>query len=200
MAQSRKAGKRGGSFRYTPYPTPHWFFFFFSHLLASSRQPERLEQANKRTNKQTNKGRIDEPFSTPLMYNSHNRPFHSFNSWLGFWDQLAKTREHSWKEHLETGEAAKFESDLFKTNEDIAPVSHRILQTFVQGGRGDRASHHTNVCKISRLCGATSSLAYDVWPLNEVCFLILGHSFQQCQTKLGGFIVFFILVKSKAFS
>ena len=70
------------------------------------------------------------------MYNSHNRPFHSFNSWLGFWDQLAKTREHSWKEHLETGEAAKFESDLFKTNEDIAPVSHRILQTFVQGGEG----------------------------------------------------------------
>ena len=50
------------------------------------------------------------------MYANHHRTFHSFNFWLGFWDQLAKNREHSWKEHLETGEAAKFESDLlFKT-------------------------------------------------------------------------------------
>ena len=72
------------------------------------------------------------------------------------------------KNTLKPGEAARFESDLFKTNEDIAPVSHRIVQAFVQevgggegeeGGKGDRAPHHTNVCKISRPCGATPSLA-----------------------------------------
>ena len=38
------------------------------------------------------------------------------------------------KNTLKPGEAARFESDLFKTNEDIAPVSHRILQG--GGGRG----------------------------------------------------------------
>ena len=44
------------------------------------------------------------------------------------------------KNTLKPGEAARFESDLFKTNEDIAPVSHRILQAFVQegGGRGKK--------------------------------------------------------------
>ena len=71
------------------------------------------------------------------------------------------------KNTLKPGEAARFESDLFKTNEDIAPVSHRILQAFVQegGGKGKKGGreivppHHTNVCKISRPCGATPSLA-----------------------------------------
>ena len=71
------------------------------------------------------------------------------------------------KNTLKPGEAARFESDLFKTNEDIAPVSHRILQggggegegEGEEGGKGDRAPHHTNVCKISRPCGATPSLA-----------------------------------------
>ena len=46
------------------------------------------------------------------------------------------------KNTLKPGEAARFESDLFKTNEDIAPVSHRIVQAFVQevggGGRGKK--------------------------------------------------------------
>ena len=41
------------------------------------------------------------------------------------------------KNTLKPREAARFESDLFKTNEDIAPVSHRILQAFVQGGGGE---------------------------------------------------------------
>ena len=70
------------------------------------------------------------------------------------------------KNTLKPGEAARFESDLFKTNEDIAPVSHRILQgggegegEGEEGGKGDRAPHYTNVCKISRPCGATPSLA-----------------------------------------
>ena len=36
-----------------------------------------------------------------------------------------------WKERLKKNKIAKFESDLLKTNEDIAPQSHEILQMFV---------------------------------------------------------------------
>lgn len=42
------------------------------------------------------------------------------------------------------------------------------------GGGGEvRTHHHTNVCKISRLFGATTLLALDVSPLNFVNLLIL---------------------------
>ena len=36
-----------------------------------------------------------------------------------------------------------------------------------------RVHHHTNVCKIERLCGAMPSLSLDVSPLNLVSHLIL---------------------------
>lgn len=45
-------------------------------------------------------------------------------------DKLTKIHRHRWKENLKISNLAKFES----------------------------APHHTNACKISRLCGATSSL------------------------------------------
>ena len=55
--------------------------------------------------------------------------------------------------------AANFDHDLLKTTEDIFPQSRRIVQTFVWWGVGKFVPpplpHHTNVCKISRLCGAT---------------------------------------------
>ena len=56
--------------------------------------------------------------------------------------------------------AANFDHDLLKTTEDIFPQSRRILQTFVWWGVGKFVPppplpHQTNVCKISRLCGAT---------------------------------------------
>ena len=44
-----------------------------------------------------------------------------FNVWLG----------HGWKERMKISEAAKFESDLSKTNDDIPPQRRGIkLQTF----------------------------------------------------------------------
>ena len=49
---------------------------------------------------------------------------------------LWKNRPHHWKERLKISKIAKFESDLFKTNEDIAPQSREILQTFVWLGGG----------------------------------------------------------------
>ena len=43
------------------------------------------------------------------------------------WIQLAKIRQHRQKEHLEISEDAKFERDLWKTNENIALQSRQIL-------------------------------------------------------------------------
>ena len=42
-------------------------------------------------------------------------------------DKLWKNRPHHWKERLKISKIAKFESDLFKTNEE----SREVLQTFV---------------------------------------------------------------------
>ena len=55
---------------------------------------------------------------------------------------------------------ANFDHDLLKTAEEIAPQSHRILQTFVWWRWTSLfppppLPHHTHVCKISRLCGET---------------------------------------------
>ena len=46
-------------------------------------------------------------------------------------DKFGKIRPHHWTEHLKITKTAKFESDLLKTNEDTAPQSREILQTFV---------------------------------------------------------------------
>ena len=35
------------------------------------------------------------------------------------WDQLAKIRQHGWKECLKISKVAKFENDVLKTNEAI---------------------------------------------------------------------------------
>ena len=44
-------------------------------------------------------------------------------------DQLAKIHQHRWKECLKINKAAKFESDMLKTNEELHPQSREILQT-----------------------------------------------------------------------
>ena len=62
-----------------------------------------------------------------------NRLFYGF---LTFdMDKLGIIRRHQWKERLKTSKAAKFESDLLKLNENIAPQSREILQTFTQKQR-----------------------------------------------------------------
>ena len=96
----------------------------------------------------------------------HNTTFHGFFSlkWLG---HLAKIRQHDWKEPRKISKVAKFENDLLKTKEDIAPQSREILQMFVWWGASS-CPLVTNVCKILRLCRAISSLSLDVSPLNLV--------------------------------
>ena len=49
-------------------------------------------------------------------------------------DQLGKIRQLYWKERLKICRTAKFQSDLLKTNEDVAPQSRQILQTFAWWG------------------------------------------------------------------
>ena len=46
-------------------------------------------------------------------------------------DKFGKIRRHHWKECRKISKFAKFESDLLKTNDDTAPQSREILQTFV---------------------------------------------------------------------
>ena len=47
------------------------------------------------------------------------------------WDQLGNIRQRGWIERLKISKVDKFESDLLKTNENIATQSRDILQTFV---------------------------------------------------------------------
>ena len=56
-----------------------------------------------------------------------HRPLYVFFFNFG---QVREIRRHHWKERLEISEIAKFESDLLKTNKDITPHIHDILQTF----------------------------------------------------------------------
>ena len=62
----------------------------------------------------------------------------------------------------------RFESGLFKTNEDITPQIRRISKTSVWW-----RTQTTSVLKTLRPCGAISLLALDVFPLNLARFLIL---------------------------
>ena len=55
------------------------------------------------------------------------------------WDQLAKIRQRGGKERLKISKVAKFESDLLKTNEDIASQNHVILRDVLYGGGQVRA-------------------------------------------------------------
>ena len=49
-------------------------------------------------------------------------------------DKVEKICRHHRKEYFKISKIAKFESDLLKTNEDVAPQSREILETFVRGG------------------------------------------------------------------
>jgi len=49
-------------------------------------------------------------------------------------DKLGKIRRQHLKESLKMSKIAKFESDLVKTGDDIAPQSGKILQMFVWWG------------------------------------------------------------------
>ena len=89
-------------------------------------------------------------------------------------NKFGKIHRHHWKERL------KVESDLLKANEDTAPQSSEILQTFVWweggGGRGHKlVSHHTNFCIFSQLYRAISfslkSYHSEIWKFRQTLFI-----------------------------
>ena len=65
-------------------------------------------------------------------------------------DKLGKIRRHHQKERLKMSKIAKFVCVLLKTNEDSAPQSREILQTFVGwGAQTCPPPYHTNVCNFT---------------------------------------------------
>ena len=69
-------------------------------------------------------------------------------------DKLGTNRRHHWKKLLKISKIAKFESDLLKINEDIAPQFAKFYRRLYGGGQ---------VCVLHpppyQLCGPISSLA-----------------------------------------
>ena len=67
------------------------------------------------------------------------------------WDQLGKIFQHSWKKYLKiSSKVINFESDLLKTNEDIAPQRREIYRHLhgVSGGGGGGVLGGRGVCQV----------------------------------------------------
>ena len=105
-------------------------------------------------------------------------------------DQSGKIRRLHWNERLKISEIAKSESDTSYASEDIA-LSKDCRRSFVWwGGEGEGGGvgwqvcspHHTNVCKISRLWEAISSLVFNNSLSNLAILLILRRSFHVVST------------------
>ena len=62
-----------------------------------------------------------------------NRPFDGFFQLLT-WTSWGKSIDTTEKSAFKISKIVKFESDLLKSNEDIASQSHKILQKFVWWG------------------------------------------------------------------
>ena len=77
-------------------------------------------------------------------------------------DQFGNTRRHHWKERLKISKIA-----------DVCMVGW--------GASLCPPPYHTNVCKISRLCGAESSLVFNKTHTNLAILLILRRSFWWCR-------------------
>ena len=89
----------------------------------------------------TLRGRLESRWISALS-SSYEVPFHGFSTFDC--NQLTKLRQDGFKERLTISEDVKFERDLLKTNEEIAPQSLRILQMFVSEGLV-QAPHHWTV-------------------------------------------------------
>ena len=90
------------------------------------------------------------------------------------WDQLADIRQNGQKERFKMSKDVKFERDLLKTN------SFNSFNSFRKSP--NLTDFFANVCKISCLCGAKSSLPFKPsLPLRSLGKLILNlmRSFQK---------------------
>ena len=100
------------------------------------------------------------------------RHFHGFSSFDG--EQLVKICQHHWK-------VAKFESDLLKTNKDLAPEGRGSFKRFIHGGH-EPAPHHTNVSVLFRdFVELYLTFSLNISPLTLVSYPSLRSSFEHCQ-------------------
>ena len=93
-------------------------------------------------------------------------------------DKLGKIRRHYWKlklVKLPTLAVIRLKREKTKLRKVAKIYRHLYV--------GEQVSvlHYTNVCKISRLWGAVSSLVFNKSLSNLANLLILRHSFQWCQ-------------------
>ena len=80
-------------------------------------------------------------------------------------DQLGKVRQHHWKERLQISQTTKFESDLLKTNEDMAHKSRHFTDVCMAGSTNlppniQRSVNFRNFAKLYRKIPKISPRAY----------------------------------------
>ena len=70
-----------------------------------------------------------------------------------YWGQSSKILQHRKKERFDISEAAKLNSSLLQTCEEITPQNHEILTVFCMVGcKFLPPTMETCICKIMRLC------------------------------------------------
>ena len=105
-----------------------------------------------------------------------HRPFHGFFQFLT-WTSLGKSVDTTQRSALKLVKLPSLNMICWK----LMKIHLLKVVNFYKplyGGGQVCAFHHTNVCKISRLCRAISSLAKDVSLSNLAILLILRCSFQ----------------------
>ena len=80
------------------------------------------------------------------------------------WDQLGKILQHSWKKYLKiSSKVVNFESDLLKTNEDIA-LQRREIYRHLHGGGGGGGCGGGGAGGVGVGGGGTASLCPPSYP------------------------------------
>ena len=138
-------------------------FWDYSFLICKAKIKFRDAKKNRKSECNRHSWRTEELFS---VCNNKNRPFHGFfNYWLG---QVGKSVNITGKSALIL---IKLPNLKVIHLSDVCTFSD-VCMTFTP--------HHTNICKILWLWGATSLLVFNKWLSNFVILLILRCSFQLC--------------------
>ena len=87
-------------------------------------------------------------------------------------DRFGQIRRHHRKERLKISKITKFESDLLKAYKGTAPQNSRNCTDVCVVVGHKLVPSHTNVCKFSQLCRATSSLASKDLSLSNSAILL----------------------------
>ena len=121
-------------------------------------------------------------FTFRLRVAFHSLPFFHLRTYI--LRAFARKIFQHWKSTLRENRSNALKSVnfyLFEGKKKYCPEKSRKFTVRLYGEEQVQSSHHTNVCKISRLCGAVSLLSLKVLPSKLVSNLILRPSFRQCR-------------------